>query len=121
MTEPDHTPLTEPDHTPLTEPDHSPIAFAQQEVPYSGKPTVRWPTDVDDEIVVTMYCPACQAKLTEEIWPGGVHGTKGFLRNAPAIPTGPQPFICACGYDHDGRPDSSIDTGCGAFWKVELA
>jgi hypothetical protein len=73
------------------------------------------------EIRVTGVCPRCDDTTTATIRRGVVGG--GTVK-APPSPDSPglvpATIWCECGYYHDGRPDTSAESGCGAYWRVAL-
>ncbi|MDG4825051.1 hypothetical protein O7635_24650 [Asanoa sp. WMMD1127] len=100
----------------MTTPDHDEkTPFRELSVTFAGSVEVLSRTS--DQIRVRMRCPACRGSTEDDIV-YGVAGTKGGTTTLPL--SGEQPFICACGYPHDGRPPEALDTGCGAYWSATV-
>ena len=77
----------------------------------------------EQEIKVTGICPRCDDTTTASIRRGLVGGgtVKGLPEVAPEqAGTVAATIYCECGYYHEGRPDTSSESGCGAYWTVAL-
>jgi hypothetical protein len=79
-------------------------------------------------VTVTGICPQCGGETTMSFSYG--YPRAGTLERRP-VPRGeggppdqtaetPTTLYCACGSTHAGRPESSEETGCGAYWTVYL-
>lgn len=66
-------------------------------------------------------CPACGGLTSMTFDYGPPDGVKGLFRKKDApSPTETVTVYCECGYVHADRPESALDRGCGAFWKVKV-
>ena len=78
---------------------------------------------VDGTLVVRTVCPRCLG-LTVQRFADVVPGSGGYKgagnRGAAGQPDEPRArtIICGCGMPHNGRPDQSMEHGCGTYWKV---
>jgi hypothetical protein len=79
--------------------------------------------ETDEGVAVSGECPRCGAATSMTFPPGSPQGTKGMFRRAPT----PAPVrmrkvtvYCECGYAHPERPPESPESGCGAYWTVDL-
>jgi len=103
---------------------HKSIKFAETEEHLTVPFTVRREADGRRvKFVVIGNCPACGGLMTKEFSYGiGGIGAKGLFRgpSTPIVPT-MTTLYCECGYLHPDKPASSIDDGCGRFWRIDLA
>ncbi|SEK35426.1 hypothetical protein [Streptacidiphilus jiangxiensis] len=92
-----------------TDPATNPAATVER------SPDGRWYT-------VSGACPTCHGRTVSRVAHGVLGPGKGLWGARPSPPplTGVLTVYCMCGFPHPARPDSSPDTGCGAFWDVPV-
>jgi hypothetical protein len=98
---------------------HRPVTFVEQE--FSKQPGF---TRVEkyDELTVTGICPRCGALTSMTFTKGTPQGSKGLFRRTSAPPDSTKFAVvyCQCGHVHAHRPADSPESGCGAYWPVDL-
>jgi hypothetical protein len=73
------------------------------------------------DLVIMGACPRCKEATEFRIKDGIAIGGSGKGLGKGKRPDSPTATVyCTCGYTHEGRPDSSDENGCGAFWKVRI-
>jgi hypothetical protein len=96
---------------------HEAVEFREQEYPAQRSTVAR---DGED-LLVGAVCPQCHA---ETEWPirvarPGVAKRKAARKAAPDIPENSY-ALCACGFTHEKRPADAGESGCGAYWPIEV-
>jgi hypothetical protein len=98
---------------------HRPIHFVEQEFGLQAGFVV---TETNHDLKITGICPGCGASTSMTFERGTPQGSKGFLRRI-SPPREKEKFVtlyCQCGHVHTNRPADSPESGCGAYWPVEL-
>ncbi|MEU8041154.1 hypothetical protein [Streptosporangium sp. NPDC049078] len=96
---------------------HRPVPFTEAE--FDGQITFTV-AEIDKGLVVTGNCPGCGARTSTTFSHGTPQGTKGGLRRKPPVRATKVTVYCECGYPHPERPPEVPDTGCGAYWSVDI-
>ncbi|MFH8450183.1 hypothetical protein ACH4CD_13100 [Streptomyces fungicidicus] len=101
--------------------DHDGVGFAEVEFPVQvGFAVARG----ENGLTAAGPCPRCAARTEMTFAFGSPQGTKGLFGRA-RVTQPPQPtkvtMYCECGYWHEDRPPESPDTGCGAYWSVDIS
>ncbi|RSM79972.1 hypothetical protein DMH04_30690 [Kibdelosporangium aridum] len=95
--------------------DHDPMDFFEREYDYDGEYQVE--PNAEGDVLVRTVCPACHGRTSTQFSVGLPSGAKG-----PKItPARRVTVVCGCGYPHNLRPSTTAESGCGAYWKVDLA
>ncbi len=98
---------------------HRPVVFLEQEF---GKRSEFNVTEIGGELTVTGICPRCGALTSMTFSKGNPQGWKGLFRkiSPPPESTKLAAVFCQCGHVHAHRPADFPESGCGAYWTVEL-
>ncbi|GAA4240249.1 hypothetical protein GCM10022254_64230 [Actinomadura meridiana] len=97
---------------------HQDRTYAETDFPAQTEFTI---TRSSEGLEVTGTCPACGGLTSMTFDYGPPDGVKGLFRNknSASLPETVTVY-CECGYVHANRPESALDRGCGAFWKVKM-
>lgn len=100
------------------------LVYREVKLPLQGGFTREWNAD---GVTVTGTCPRCHGETSAEfkIVRPSVEGIRpvDYPEDDPTDTWAADPpsVICACGFFHDKRPETSEETGCGAVFKIGLA
>ncbi|MFI8928730.1 hypothetical protein ACIG3E_13770 [Streptomyces sp. NPDC053474] len=97
--------------------DHDGVTFAEVEFPLQTGFAV---VQDEDGLTVAGLCPQCAARTEMTFVFGTPQGAKGLSRRARQTQLRRVTMYCECGYWHGDRPPESPDTGCGAYWSVDI-
>ncbi|MER5375098.1 hypothetical protein [Streptomyces sp. NPDC002553] len=105
-------------------PDHVPTEFREHETqPRPDEPFTVVRSQDGRWYTAEGLCPTCRAATVFRVAYGVLGPPKRPWRREREQPeplTGPLLVYCACGYPHPERPPESPDSGCGAFWDVQV-
>jgi hypothetical protein len=74
-----------------------------------------------DTLVARGQCPRCHGKTAWSFRRGMMGSVSADMTAMTALsPADLATIVCACGSVHADRPDDSAESGCGAFWPVNL-
>jgi hypothetical protein len=82
-----------------------------EEIEFDKQPGFPSERGTDGSVAVKGVCPRCHAETRWTFAPGD---------GAQILALEPATVICACGYAHHDRPAASKETGCGAFWTIDV-
>jgi hypothetical protein len=71
------------------------------------------------DLLVRGDCPRCRGQTTWRFRKGQMGAVES--ETDPSLSTGGRAtIVCACGSFHADRPPDANESGCGAFWAVDL-